>query len=86
MRLKKKKSLQISCLSFLAGHFSERHITELHSLLSFLLICINFVPKQDYFRRILQTLCSFTQNVFQERKNKNIIVRPLSSVPLLPPS
>lgn len=38
---------------------------------------INFVPNQDFFRRILQTLCSFTQNVFQERKNKNVIILPL---------
>lgn len=71
-------------MSFPAGHFSERPITGWHSLSSFLLICS--YPKRDCFRRILQTLPSFTQKGFQERKNKNNIIRPVSFVPLLPPS
>lgn len=40
-----------------------------------------WVFQQEFFRRIRQAWRTFTQNVFQERKNKNIIIRPVFCSP-----
>lgn len=77
---------QILCIPFLAVRILERYVTELHYHLPTLKsVFVNLVPKADSFRRILQTLCSFVQQFFQQRKSKNIMIGSVSSVPLLLP-